>query len=336
MVKSVGAKFLGRVFHPFGKENLFLQRLQTTQTIGAQIHAMDPDIILEGGVFEYVSTQVNTLPIPAYVFQAFGLPVETRNFRQADMVFAINPILPTQPYTMPDITKMEARLWFYYSATAQIDAGLESLGWGYYEPYTVSDAPNYANFYDLIAKVRAYAKIHARRHFVLNNAGGKSPISVEGMLLFDFGGANMHASGIKEDTANPYKATLTGKYYGSGSGITPSGWATTRLPFMIDIDNTGYSGQGGTPGLGGSWTWGWDEISWFANQPEAYRNEFLRYADNYVSNMWPNNAAHFKMPGIRGITPAINGISQYFANSSALYPWGFNQEETIRQIWAAK
>ena len=52
--------------------------------------------------------EVNTLPIPAYVFQAFNLPVETRNFRQADMVFANNPII-NKPYTVPDITKMETQ-----------------------------------------------------------------------------------------------------------------------------------------------------------------------------------------------------------------------------------
>ena len=26
---------------------------------------------------------------------------------------------------------METRLWFYFSATSQIDAGIESLNWGY-------------------------------------------------------------------------------------------------------------------------------------------------------------------------------------------------------------
>ena len=60
MVKSIGAKYLGRVIVPFGKENTIPQRLQSTRTIGAQIHANDPDIILEGGIFEHVSTQVNT------------------------------------------------------------------------------------------------------------------------------------------------------------------------------------------------------------------------------------------------------------------------------------
>lgn len=282
MLKSIGAKHLGRVFHPFGSEDLFQQRLQTTKTIAAQIHAMDPDIILGGGIYEYVSTQVNTLRIPAYVFEAFNLPVENRNFRQEDMVFANNPII-NRPYTVPDITKMKTRLWFYYSATAQIDAGIKSLDWGFFEAQAYNDKPNYTNYYDMFAKVRLYAKTHAARHYVLNSAGANFSISIDGKLLLDFGASNLHANGIKEVTTDPQKAILTGRYSRSGRGITPSGWSSTQLPFLVHLDNTGYSGKGGTPGLGGSWTWGWNEISWFANQPEAYRNEFLGYADNYIT-----------------------------------------------------
>ena len=42
------------------------------------------------------------------------------------------------------------------------------------------------------------------------------------------------------------------------------------------------------------------------------------------------------MPGMRVINPLINGNHTYFANSKASNPLGFNQEETIRQIWNAK
>lgn len=328
MVKSIGAKYLGRVIVIFGKESTLPQRLQTTRTIGAQIHANDPDVILEGGIFEYVSTQATTLPIPAYVFQQFNLPVETRNFRQADMVFADNPIIK-RPYTVPDITKMETRLWYYYLATSQIDAGIESIHWGWFEPQAYNDkARGYANYYDMLARVRLYAKTHARRHCILCNADTGHTISIGNKLLFDFGSAPLGGCKLKVVIEQPQKVMLTGKY-NSGRGITPSGWWTTQLPFLIHFDNTGHQGP---PGTG---VWGRDEITWFANQPEAYRNDFLRYADNYISNMWPDNVGHLEMPGIRIITPAINGSGNYFANSRACNPLGFNQEETIRTIWSA-
>jgi uncharacterized protein (TIGR02145 family) len=333
MIKSIGAKYIGRVILTYGNEQLVPQRIQSASTIGAQIHVSDPDVILEGGIFEYVSTQVNTLPIPAYVFHQFNLPVETRNFRQADMVFADNPII-NRPYTVPDITKMETRLWFYYLATSYIDVGIESIHWGFFEPQAVNDiASGYTNYFDMFARVRLYAKTHARRHFVLCNADANVAPGNGDKLLFDFGSGNLHSNGVSEVLAEPQKIIITGRYGKSGAGVTPSGWATTRLPFLIHFDNTGYKGNGGIPGDG---TWGWDEISWFARQPEAYRNEFLRYADNYISTMWPDNVGHLEMPGMRVITPAINGNGTYFANSTALYPLGFNQEETIRQIWSKK
>jgi hypothetical protein len=248
------------------------------------------------------------------------------------MVFPSNPILPDQPYTMPDITKKETQMWFYFMAISQIDAGIESLNWGYYAMYASKDAPNYPILYGLVAKVRAYAKIHSRRHWVLMNAGGN--VSVGGKLMFDFSGSNLHGVGVTEVTAQPCKVTLNGKYNNSGAGITPSGWSTTRLPFLVHIDNRGFSGSACTAGKGGSWLWGWDEISWFANQSETARNAFLRYANNYVNNMWPDHSGHLEMPGIRIITPAVNGTSNYFANSRAFYSLGFNQEETIRQVWS--
>jgi hypothetical protein len=335
MLTNIGAKFAGRTIITYSKEDLLPQRLTSTRDIALRVHAADPDIILEGGIFEYVSTKVNTLPIPAYVFQAFGLPVVSRNFRQADMVFADNPVTKLK-YLVPDITKIETRLWFYYLATSYIDIGIESIHWGYFEPQAYNDKPNYTNYYNLLAKVRLYAKTHARRHFVLNSADSNIPVAIGGKLLFDFGSNNLHANGVREVTEDPQKIELISKYSKSASGITPSGWSTTRLPFLVHIDNRGYSGKGGTSGLGGSWTWGWDEISWFANQPEESRNEFLRYADDYIDNMWPDNAGHLEMPGIRVITPAVKGTSNYFANARACYSFGFNQEESIRQIWQAK
>ena len=332
MITNTGAKYLGRAFHPFGYEDLFISRLATTRDMIVRTHAADPDIIFEGGMFEYASTKINTIAVPAWVFQAFNLPVRSRNFIQANMVFPKNPILPNQPYTLPDITKTETQMWFYYQAVSQINAGLESLNWGYYAMYASKDAPNYPILYGLVAKVRAYAKIHSRRHWVLMNAGGS--VSVGGKLMFDFSGSNLHGNGVTEVTAQPCKVTLNGKYNNSGAGITPSGWSTTRLPFLVHIDNRGFSGSACTAGKGGSWLWGWDEISWFANQSETARNAFLRYANNYVNNMWSDHSGHLEMPGIRIITPAVNGTSNYFANSRAFYSLGFNQEETIRQVWS--
>ena len=89
-------------------------------------------------------------------------------------------------------------------------------------------------------------------------------------------------------------------------------------------------------------TWGYDEITWFAQQPEAYRNEWLRYAWQWLKDTDPNG--HLEMPGGRMLTngppiPGEPGSKQnwYFANTkSESEPRGFGQEETIRAIWASK
>ncbi|MEI6195322.1 MAG: hypothetical protein WCS42_13435 [Verrucomicrobiota bacterium] len=334
MVTNIGAKYFGRVIVIWGQESQVPQGLEKARAIGLQVHAADPDVILEGAILECVTPDVNKLPIPAYVFRDLGLPVETRNFRCADMLYLNNPVYQTGK--VPDITKQETKLWFYYLATSYIDAGLEAIHWGVIDAIGGKDrAGGWQNYYDLFARVRAYASQHARRHFVLCNGDINKGIAVGGKLLFDFHSGTLHATGMKEVSGKPGQCILTGKFISVG-GITPSGWACTSLPYLLHVDNSGYSGKGGQGGLGGKWAWGYDEISWFANQPEEYRNKFLGYADDYIRNCYPDSIGHLEMPGIRVVSPAINGKDFFFANSITFNPLGFNQEETIRQIWAGQ
>ena len=54
-----------------------------------RIHKMDPDIILQGAIFEIVTADVDKIPIPASVFEECGLKTEERNFRYQDMLYPI-------------------------------------------------------------------------------------------------------------------------------------------------------------------------------------------------------------------------------------------------------
>jgi len=79
--------------------------------------------------------------------------------------------------------------------------------------------------------------------------------------------------------------------------------------------------------------WLFRQISWFAHQPEPYRNEWLRYAWKWVrehdSNGW------LEMPGSRTLHAPVGNQWWYWANTrSAATPEVFNQEETIKAIWA--
>ena len=80
--------------------------------------------------------------------------------------------------------------------------------------------------------------------------------------------------------------------------------------------------------------WGWDEISWFAQQPEDYRNRWLRYAHDWIKKTDP--AGHLQMPGTRMLTCPNETLRSYFANTKGkTCPVGYSQEETIKQIWSA-
>jgi hypothetical protein len=86
--------------------------------------------------------------------------------------------------------------------------------------------------------------------------------------------------------------------------------------------------------MGRFWVWGWDEITWFSQQPEDARNGWLRYAWKWVRERDPDG--YVEMPGMRVISAAADGKRWYDVNQpSTATPNGFRQEETIRAIWLA-
>ena len=128
-------------------------------------------------------------------------------------------------------------------------------------------------------------------------------------------------------------------YLHSKGGRTFSGWSCEHLPYLVEFDNWGVSKYPGQPRQtagrqvrGAFWIWGYDEISWFANQSRAYRAQWLRYAWNWVRTTDPNG--FLEMPGSRTVTSPLNHRRWYFANNpSAAVPDGVGDEDVIRSIW---
>ncbi|WCJ58515.1 hypothetical protein NXS98_12390 [Fontisphaera persica] len=339
MLKNIGARFAGRTLYMWGRENQFSNRVQRAREIAARTHQVMPEIILQGCVFEIVTPQVATVPIPPEVFQAFGLPVETRNFRYEAMLFDQGVFLNHwgKNTTVPDMTKLETRLWFYHVATTYISAGMEAIHFGQVALIGRHDK-NWDGWWDMLSRVRQYAARHARRHWVLCDAHTPDGGPRRGeQLLFDFHSFPLR---IKEVVEQPQKGILEKGYldsiYGrSRGGLTPAGWRCESLPYLVELDNWGGSSKPGTPGMRG-WTWGYDEISWFAHQPEDYQKEWLRYAWKWVretdSNGW------LQMPGSRVLhTPLDTPQGKrywYYANMQRHFPQGFNHEDTIKEIWS--
>ena len=187
MLKHTGAKFIGRSLCLWGGEANFLRNIERARQEIPKVHEADPDMILQACVFEIVTTQVEQIPVPDWVFTAFGQPVEKRNFRYADMIYP-----PRQRHdwgrngSVPDVSRPETQLWFYYQAASYIDAGCEAIHFGQVELMNHNDR-DLAHWSQLLALVRAYAADHARRHMVLCDGHVPSGGLVrDGKLLLDF------------------------------------------------------------------------------------------------------------------------------------------------------
>lgn len=348
MLRNIGAKFAGRTIYLWGGETRIADPkfLSQGREMAARIHRNDPDVVLQAAVFEIVTQGVGQVPVPDWVFREFSQPPETRNFDYSKMLF------PDQHFvnhwgrgsSVPDICQMETKMWFFFLAASYINAGIEAIHFGQMDLIGRND-PEYRNWAGLLQHVRRYAAKKARRHYVICDAhvpkGG--PV-VDGKLLLDFHSFPLRP---KEVADSPQKAILEGGHsdgiYGrSHGGIAPSGWKCDHLPYLVEFDNFGGTrnpGQASQAHAASIFTWGYDEITWFAQQPEPYRNEWLRYAWNWLKENDRNG--FLEMPGGRMLTngPAIPGsdggkINWYFANTkSSACPNGFSQEETIKAIW---
>lgn len=335
MLTAAGAKLVGRAIMIWGREGNLPTFLQRARPFVDTLHRLDPDLILQAAAFEIVTRGVESLPIPAHVFQAFGRPVETRNFRYPDMLYADG--LRVNHWgadaSVPDMGRLETRLWFYYLSTAYIDIGIEAIHFGQVGLMDSKD-PGHAGWLDMLGKVRSYARKNARRHFLLCDAHAPTGGFVEGgRLLFDL---HTFPLRIAEVAGQPYKGVLkvghTDAIYGkSKGGITPSGWSCKSLPYLVEFDNFG-SGNPGSPGRF-PFIWGWDEITWFALMAEAERNDWLRYAWRWVAD---NDSVGFlQMPGSRVLSPGAAGKPTWYWPNQAgeACPTGFNTEATIRELW---
>src|ERR1035441_10333686 len=169
-------------------------------------------------------------------------------------------------------------MWFFFLAASYVDVGIEAIHLGQLDLMGAEDQ-GYREWADLIQHIRGYAAKKARRHYVLIDAhvpkGG--PV-VDGRLLLDFHSFPLRP---KEVADSPQKAVLEigysdGLYGRSKGGITPSGWTCEHLPFLVEFDNFGGTrtpGQAAQSKGASIFTWGYDEITWLAQQTDADRPE---------------------------------------------------------------
>ena len=353
-IVSTGAKFVARSYLPWTSNGEEYEYVGKFKSVIDKAHELDPDIIFEASIYETVAKEVNEILIPKEVLEAFGQTVETRYFNYDHMIFQDGTFVNQwgTDVSVPDITQLETQMWIYHRATMFIDLGFESLTMAQVQLVGWNDK-DWKCYKKVLDMIREYAKAHARRGYVLIN-GTRSEttmtrqdyITTDGQLLFDFHNMPVPCSvpeGSTSHVATEDSPQLVNVYdlYSSIplGGITPSGWTTDNLPYMVALDNCvqydeKWLNNPKSPGL----LWGWDQVAWYCNQPSWYRQKWSGYAFNFFKNV--EKSSHFCILGNNGTyakyiaeTGQISWKSQLLPSSTAFYAGGDNDEFGIRQIW---
>lgn len=338
MLKSIGAKFIGRALCLWGGEANLLSNLDRAKQLTPKVHAADPEMMLQACIFEIVTTQVDQVPVPDWAFAAFSQPVEKRTFRYADMLYPDGRFKDhwRAGQSVPDVSRPETKLYFYFLGASFIDVGCEAIHLGQTELMNHNDK-RLDHYSQVLALIRSHATKQARRHMVLLDSHVPSGGLVrDGHLLMDFHSFPLR---IMETPDKPQEAILKvgfsdGIYGRSKGGTTFSGWKCEHLPYLVEIDNWGVSKQPGQAKAGSIWIWGYDEITWFAHQSPQYRSNWLHYAKNWVRQTDTNG--FLQMPGSRTLVSPLDRKRWYYANNpSPTVPDGCGDEAAIRVIWSA-
>jgi len=344
MIINTGVKYVGRSGCNWNVSKVVIDDLVNVKQNIDYAHGIDPDIIFEACIFEAVYKSVEDVAIPAWVFEAFGLPAENRNFsfdkmKQADGAY-VNQW--GEGSIVPDITQQETQMFFYFLACSYIDAGFEALHMGQVHLIGRRDS-GWKCYTKLNDMIRAYAKKNARRHMVLMNSHTHGITDANGYLMFDFHAWPMRGRVPSGSVAhaptegNPQEVELAvghadSIYQRSLGGKTYSGWSCGSLPYVVEIDNYGVTNSINDPSRD---HWGFDEISWFFNQPDEYRRSWLISSYTWVEEN--DSVGHFMMPGVRVAYKLSGGNSAYataYHNYNPIYHnKGTGDEDTIRNIF---
>lgn len=337
-IVETGAKFIGRAVCVWGGENIYNDKewLERAKSFAAVVHEAAPDAVLQGCCFEYYTSRVEEIPIPAWTFESLGLPAEERCFDMESMYYPDGTFVGFwyDGNSVPDIRQTETQLWYSFLIGTFVEMGCEAVHLGQ-TMLVGSQDTDWKAYDEFLAKMHAYYDPKARRHYVLYDAHGgeEGMFTPDGRSVLDYNAFPMRIEETPED------GHLTARLR---PGFTDAMYGAYPHPYLVEFDNWGVSDHPGEPAdrtdpdLDFSeqiFVWGYDEISWLYALPEQQRQEWLKYAYGWIKDNDP--WCHMQMPGTRGVSlgRGKGGIARSIAPTENV-PDGMNLTQTIKDLWA--
>ncbi len=336
LVAELQPSLLGRAALVWGWEDLMLRSMTALHFKARQVHAVAPGAVLQGCIFEFVSRDVEKIFVPVAVQEAFGLEAVERHYVYDDMLPEDGPPHVYHGWrtdaAVPDITRLETRLWFFHLATIYLESDFEAIHLGNITGVIEHDH-DLRWTEDLVTRIRTHAAGHARRGWVLLDAHTHGLVR-DGRLLLDFHSWPTRPREVGDPAVEDVvlEAGFLDSIYGrSLGGVTPSGTFVRNQRFLVEVDN-GYAG----PSAGGcdlpECVWGHDEITWFARQPAERRDELLRYFWARVPELDP--VGRFQAPAVRPVQSLLaKGCERYMMHDGGDVSCGGGQVDAVLEMW---
>ncbi len=398
MMRDVRPKVVGLISFWGGEDDMRIHLAceQLTKDIDA-IHAFDPDVICQAGIMEIANFGDTTIPdfvlsefgyLKTYYNTSTGTYTTVNVHTNADGVvtnkFDARKMSYDEPYLsevpadiskspaevlaerrlMPDFTKVETQMWFYYMATRYIDCGCEMLQLGDSFLMVFKDKEyGHQSLWSLMQRIRKYGSTRNRGVVLLEGryrVGGFSPYYFdpetspikrardkghERQLLFDILSSGVPLFQLSGKAPWPAYPPCTSSYApvelrkvdligNSPGGLHPMGWYCKHTPYRLQLD------QGssevihgcGVGVVGSQGTYGWDNTGWFAAQAVDYRNKIIKYIHYQVKCF--DRKAHYVMSGRHVYsTKVFPGEPWQPPLRYNAYTGAASQQDTIKCVW---
>ncbi|MBQ4575081.1 MAG: hypothetical protein IJA85_07740 [Clostridia bacterium] len=303
MLLHEGAKFIGRAAYFWSRSCEIGKYFRICRERAELAHKADPQLILQACVFECINKQqVTSIPIPAYVFEAFGLTPEERNFNYDAMLYPDGRYVDFwgKDSSVEDILQTETKMWIYYLATAYIDAGYEGIHFGQVCLIGQDDRGDFKNWREVIAKIRAYANEHGRRRYVLFDAHQLGNLRQD-TEMFDYNAFPIRLQDVPEIQ---WECCCEENYLDSLFNEKDG----HSRPFIVEFDNWGKMSEDqlGKPQVNNYHAWGYDEITWFTKLSPERRDKFLNYIWDWVNERYPEGWV--QMPSRRCLVDKVKSV----------------------------